>query len=113
MGIRLLSTAILIGLLAERAPATSDPARTFLTTAFSLPAAEIAGLDAGDVVARTLDVKNGREVATLGIVRIKTSPSVYVERLADIVTFKRTDDVLQIGRFSNPPRLEDVASLSI
>ena len=52
-------------------------------------------------------------MATLGIVRINTSPSTYVERLADITTFKRTEGVLQIGRFSSIPQLGDVASLSI
>ena len=113
MGIRLISTVMLTGLLAAATPATFDPARAFLTSAFSLSEADIRRLDGGEVVSRTLDVKNGREVATLGIVRIKTSPAVYVERLADIAAFKRTDDILQIGKFGNPPQLADVASLSI
>ena len=82
-------------------------------TAFQLSAPDIERLDRGDVVARTLDVKNRHEVATLGIVRIETSPSRYVERLTDIATFKRTDDVLQIGTFSALPQPADVASLSI
>ena len=73
-------------------------------TGFNLSAADIGRLDGGGVVSRTLEVKNRREVATLGIVRIKTSPSKYVERLADITTFKRTDDVLQVGTFSSPPQ---------
>ena len=82
-------------------------------TAFNVTAADIGRLDRGDVVSRTLEAKNRREVATLGIVRIKTSPARYVERLADITTFKRTDDVLQIGTFSSPPQLGDMASLII
>jgi hypothetical protein len=36
-----------------------------------------------------------------------------VERLADIAAFKRTDDVLQIGTFSDPPQLDDVAALTL
>jgi len=93
--------------------ATFDPARPFLMTAFSLSRAEIGRLDGGDVVARTLPVENSREVATLGIVRIQTSASRYVERLTDITTFKRTDDVLQIGTFSAVPQVGDVAALTI
>jgi hypothetical protein len=93
--------------------ATFDPARTFLMTAFHLSKAEIERLDGGQVVARTLEVKNRREVATLGIVRIQTSPSKYVQRLADITAFKRTEGVLQIGTFSDPPQLGDVASLNV
>jgi len=102
-----------LALLQASGAATSDPARTFLMTAFHLSSAEIARLDHGDIVSRTLDVKNGREVATLGIVRIKTPPSKYIERLADITTFKRTPDVLQIGTFSRVPQTADLASLVI
>ena len=84
--------------LAAQSAATLDPARTFLTNAFHLSAADIERLDGGQVVSRTLEVTNQREVATLGIVRISTSPSTYVERLADITSFKRTPGVLQSGR---------------
>jgi hypothetical protein len=109
---RFFATLTLIGLLAMRGAAT-DPARSFLMTAFNVSAADVARLDRGEVVSRTLEVKHRREVATLGIVRIKTAPSRYVERLADITTFKRTDDILQIGRFNDLPRLEDLESLTI
>jgi hypothetical protein len=110
---RPLLTVLLLTLFVQSAPATRDPAKAFLTKAFRVSEAEVKRLDSGEVISRTLDVKNGREVATLGIVRIRTPASVYVERLADIATFKKTDDILQIGRFSSPPRLEDVASLSL
>jgi hypothetical protein len=82
-------------------------------TGFNLSAAEIGRLDGGGVVSRTLEVKHRREIATLGIVRINTSPASYVERLTDITTFKRTSDVLQVGTFSSPPQREDVAALII
>ena len=113
MEIRLATMLMPIALLAVPAAATVDPSRAFLMAAFDLSAAEIGRLDRGEVVSRTLDVKNHREIATLGIVHIDTSPSSYVERLADITTFKRTDSVLQIGRFSSIPQLADVASLSL
>jgi hypothetical protein len=62
---------------------------------------------------RTLDTNHAREVATLGIVRIATTSEKYVERLTDIATFKRTEDVLQIGTFSDPPQISDVAALTL
>jgi hypothetical protein len=105
-----------VGLMAVvEAPraSTSDPARTFLMTAFNLSAVEIGDLDRGDVLSRTLDVKNHRELATLGVVRIKTTPSTYIGRLTDIASFKRTDSVLQIGTFSSPAQPGDIASLTI
>jgi hypothetical protein len=90
-----------------------DPARAFLTATFGLSRTDIARLDAGQVVLRTLDTDHSREVATLGIVRIATTPERYVEHLVDISTFKRTEDVLQIGTFSDPPQMSDVAALTL
>jgi hypothetical protein len=113
MPTRLLATLTLIALLALPGAATPDPSKTFLMTAFGLSAADIGRIDRGGVVSRTLEAKNRREVATLGVVRIATSSSSYVERLADIATFKRTDDVLQVVRFSSVPQATDVASMSI
>ena len=94
-------------------PAGSDPARAFLAEAFAMSAADIARVDAGHVVTRTLASSNSREVATLGIVRLRTTPAVYVERLVDIAAFKRTEDVLQIAKFGSPARFSDVAGLSL
>jgi hypothetical protein len=113
MRLRLGATLVLAALLPAPGAATVDPAKSLLMTAFHLSAREVERLDRGNVVSRTLEVKNRREVATLGIVRIQTSPSRYIERLADITSFKRTGDVLQIGTFSDPPTLPDVVSLHI
>jgi hypothetical protein len=93
----LLATLLLVA--GPEARSDSDPARTFLATAFSVSPADIARIDAGQVFSRTLDVSHPREVATLGIVRMGVTPEFYIERLKDIVTFKRDDAVLQIGAF--------------
>ena len=90
-----------------------DPARTFLATSFKVTSAEMDQIDAGHVVVRSLGAADPREVATLGIVRIRVTPEFYAERLADIVTFKRTDDIVQIGTFSTTPAVTDVADLTL
>ncbi len=113
MANRVVITLTLIAFAVAPGAATPDSARMFLMTAFHLSAADIARLDRGEVVSRTLEAKNRREVATLGIARIETSPLKYIERLTDIATFKRTDDVLQIGKFSTVPRPADLEPLSI
>jgi len=113
MARRLATTVVLVTLLIPAGVETGDSARALLTTAFGLSIEELGRLERGEVVSRTLPVTNRREVATLGIVRIKTSPEKYVERLSDITTFKRTADVLQIGTFSSVPQLRDVAALTI
>jgi hypothetical protein len=115
----MVSTAVMVTLavlaLAAGLTATAegDSARTFLATAFNVSRADMTRIDAGQVLSRTLDAHDPREVATFGVVRIRTTPEIYVERLADIATFKQDEAVLQIGTFSNPPRLEDVADLTL
>lgn len=104
---------LLAALVAPRGAAHADPAIAFLISAFGVSAAEAGRLERGEVVARTLDAPDRREVATLGIVRITASPETYVQRLSDIATFKRTGDVQQIGTFSDVPRMSDVAGLTI
>jgi hypothetical protein len=112
MRIRLALLTLLV-LAAMPEAAMLDPARTLLNTAFHLSASDLKRLDAGGVISRTLEPTDRREVATLGIVRINTSPATYVERLADIATFKRTDGILQIGAFGVLPQLADIAALTI
>jgi hypothetical protein len=113
MPIRLLTLLLPMALVAVSDTPAVDASRTFLMAAFDLSVTEIGRLDRGEVISRTLDVKNRREVATLGIVRISASPATYAERLADITTFKRTGDVVQVGMFSSVPQAADVAALSL
>jgi hypothetical protein len=90
-----------------------DPVRGFLTSSFKLTSSEFDRIDAGQVVSRTLTSGDPREVATLGAVRIRVTPEFYVERLTNIVAFKRSDAVLQIGTFGNPPGVDDLADLKL
>ena len=73
--------------------------RAFVTEAFSLTAADWTRIQSGRVMARTLNRVQKREVATLGVIRIKITPDFYVTKLDDIATFKRSEPVLQIGTF--------------
>jgi hypothetical protein len=113
MAFRLAATLALIAVLGLPGAAAFDPARTLLMAAFDLSPADVGRIDRGQVVSRTLEVTNRREVATLGIVRVEASASTYAERLADIATFKRTDDVVQIGTFGAVPQSADLASLTL
>ena len=90
-----------------------DHARQFLTAVFDVAKSDMARIDAGRVYSRTLSVRHAREIATLGIVRIGTTPQRYVERLADIAVFKRDPAVLRIAAFSAAPRLGDLDDLTL
>lgn len=105
--------AALVMLGSHGAATGSGTARTFLGATFGLTNADLARAAKGQVVSRTLEAADKREVATFGLVRVKVPPAYYVERLADIATFKRDEAVLQIGAFRHPPALQDVSGLTL
>ena len=90
-----------------------DPARMFLANTFKVTSAEMGRIDGGQVVARSIPTGDPREVATLGVVRMRATPEFYAKQLTDIVAFKRDAAVLQIGRFGSVPDINDVAGLTL
>jgi hypothetical protein len=92
---------------------TRDDARAFLNSAFAITDGELSRVREGQVVARSLPADDGREVATLGVVRMQITPEFYVNRLNDIATFKKDEAVLQVGVFGDPPSVRDIAALTL
>ncbi len=105
-------SGLLVILTAEASP-VRDSSRAFLIDSLKITGPEIDRANAGQVISRTLNASDPREVVTLGVVRIGVTPEFYVQQLADIVNFKRDDAVLQIGRFSDPPQAGDLAGLTL
>lgn len=104
------------GLVATAGPAADAErtARAFLAGQFNLSANDFRDLDRGQVVARSLDVSDPREVATLGVMRVAVPAAYYIDQLRDIETFKgQSDAVLAIGRFSRPAAIDDVVRLPL
>lgn len=76
-------------------------------------ASELRELGAGQAVVKSLDTPIRRELAYFGAVHIAAAPELFVERFKDIERFERGPGVPLIGRFSDPPRLEDLAQLAL
>ena len=76
-------------------------------------AADLRALEAGSAVIRSLDTPIREELAHVGAVYIDASAGQFIERFRDIVRFERGPKIPQIGRFGSPPRLEDLASLTL
>jgi hypothetical protein len=115
MALRIV-VSILLSLAFVATPDATEPrgpADAFLSAAFDVAKSDLSRIAGGRVYARTLAVHNEREVATLGIVRIKTTPQRYVKQLADIAAFKNDEAILQIGTFSTPPQPDDLARLTL
>jgi hypothetical protein len=82
----------------------------FLRRGLKFSEQDLAAVVRGRPAARTLP-SDDRSVAAAGLVRVRTTPQDLVERLRDIGGFKTDAAVLQIGRFSPTPRLEDLDAL--
>ena len=104
----LLAAAVLGG-----AAAQPEDTLAFLRGHFRFSAHDLRDLAEGRAPVRPLDTTDGREIAIAGAVRVPISPTEYVRQLRDIVEFKRHEAVQQIGTFSMPPRVSDMAGLSL
>jgi len=76
-------------------------------------AVDMQVLDAGSAVIRSLDTPVREELAHVGVVHLDASPERFLERFRDIVRFENGPGIPQIGRFGTPPRVEDLASLTL
>ncbi len=95
--------------LARPQQAAGQP-HAFLRTAAGFTAAEFARLERGEPIAKVLDTDR-REVAIAGAVHIAGSQARLFDRYRDIASLKSSDVVMEIGRFSTPPRPEDLRDL--
>jgi hypothetical protein len=86
--------------------------RDFLERRLEIGDEEWAAIQAGRPVVKLRKGGAPSETRLMGVVRIDGSPEELVERYRDIVAFESGTGVLQIGRFSEPPRVEDLAALT-
>lgn len=84
-----------------------------LTTQLRFSAAELADMRRGQIVKHGLPSRASGEVAVVGGVRVRAPKAAFFARVRDIARFKSGPGVLQIGRFGNPPTLDDLAALTV
>jgi len=103
-------------MLALAAGPTSDlqpELRLLLARDLKFSSSEIADLERGRIAKRVLPANAAGEVAVVGGVRVHASKEKFVAAYRDIRRFKQGPDIVQIGRFQNPPQLDDLAPLTV
>ena len=73
----------------------------------------LSALAHGQVVRKTLETHDAREVVAVGAVKVFVPRKFFIEQVRDIVAFKRSRYVLEIGTFGARPRIEDLADLTL
>lgn len=94
-------------------PLIPEPAQAILLGGVGLSPGQLVLIRNGQVVVKVLETSHPREVAVAGATRIAISKEAFFERYRDIERFKRHKAVLQLGRFSQPPALSDIAALTV
>jgi len=104
------AAAALATLLSAQTPTTKG--RQFLKAVGGFTPADFAALDAGKPVTRQLETKEKAEVATVGAIAVKADPLALYEASRDMAKLRRVPEILEIGVFSDPPRVEDLSLLN-
>src|SRR5579862_8649357 len=112
---RFLTTGLLLCAAAATLLAQAGPSdlQAFLKTRLAFTPLELGELDHGQIVVKLPPTAEQREVAAFAVTRLHVPLEFYINKFQDIVNFKKSDNVLQVGKFSNPPRLEDLNALSL
>jgi hypothetical protein len=95
------------------APVLTPERETYLRRHLGFSAGEVGAVNRGQVVARMLATRDRREFAVVGVVRVRVPTAFIVDSFRDIVAFKQSDLVLQVGRVSAVPTTDDFASLIV
>jgi hypothetical protein len=89
----------------------SDPFQ-FLAPSVVVSAVDRERIDRDEVLARVLSGKSG-QLAVFVATRLDAPPDALVTWMRAIAELKRSEFVLAIGRFSDPPRLSDLDDLTL
>ncbi len=105
----LLGLIFLIRAAQAQVPAT-EPER-FLRQYIHLTDDQISPLKHGQSIARILDSAYPAEITPFGAINVGVRDSFLIEKYRDIATFKKSKEVLQIGKFHSPPQIQDLDAL--
>lgn len=112
----IVAAAVLLAFGARlRAQAVPAELGQFLTGKARFDENDLRNLAAGKPVAKLLETKQQNEVAGAGAVRIAVPRDFFLAELDDIVRYKQAqaNPAPEVGRFSSPPQLSDLETLSL
>jgi len=108
-----MSICCALAVVPELAQTAQPEISTFFRNQLRFSPVEMVALENGKTVVKLPDTPAAREVAAVAVARLDVPAQFFVERVRDIVNFKKSERVFQIGKFSNPPRLSDLSGLTL
>lgn len=110
---RIVTTLVTVLASSLAARADETRAQTFLRKAVAFTEAQIAAVDAGQVVTKPLPSPDKPEIAAFGAVRMRGDAAAFLRQMREGVVLRGGPSILEKGRFSRPPKVEDVAGLTL
>ena len=104
--------SLLVGLAPAMAPAQEAPPRPFLRKVIQLDDAQLAAVEKGDIVTKMLPTTDKPEIAAFGIVKTAGTVDQLLAAARDIRKFRQVPQIPEMGKFSSPAKLEDLAGLN-
>jgi hypothetical protein len=74
---------------------------------------DFTDLQRGRAVKHGLDARAPGEFAVAGAIKVAAARDAFLDAARDIVKFKAGEEILEIGRFSASPVIEDLATLTV
>src|SRR5712664_3569695 len=109
----ILPALLWLGAAPSLAQTSADDFRRVLREQATFTADDLSGLEQGRIVAKLLPAKDKREVAVCGVVRLPVPQEVFLQFTRDNVAQQNNRAILQIGKFSNTPAIEDLQALTL
>jgi hypothetical protein len=79
----------------------------------TLDSIDFTSLEQGETVIKLLPARERREIAMCGLVRLPASSEMFLQSFRENMTRKSNPAILEIGRLSNPPSLDDFRGLTV
>ena len=95
------------------AQGSDEESYTFLRKYVGCSQSDLSALSRGEPLAKILQTDNPNEVAVFGAIRVNVPAEFFVQQYRDIANFKKSKEVLQIGKFAQPPALGVLQSLTL
>ncbi len=87
--------------------------RNFLRDQAAFTADDFSALERGEMVVKLLPVKDKREVAVCGLMRLRVPLAEGRQAFQQSMTQRNRNAILEIGKFSSPPSAEDLQALTL
>lgn len=101
------------GALTSLGQTSAEEFRTVLRDQAAFTTDDLLTIERGEIVVKLLPVKDKREVAVCGLVRTQAPPEATLPAFHLSMTQLSPNSILAIGKFSNPPILEDLSGLTL